>query len=637
MRCYNYFLVFIIYVISISFTTSNVTAASNVEQEPNNDMLTANLIEVNNTYYGHSTHTGSYDYDYFKFTLEEAGQISLKMKNHKDYSWSFMIKNGQNALLLDATSEKGIKVIDQNSTHTTRAVGLPAGTYYIQLYGESSGMGELQYEMEVSFQNGQFFEKELNNSMSTASPVELNNTYYGHSTYRNGSYDYDYYKFTLEKAGQVVLTMKNDKDYTWRYEIRNAENLQLLDTTTEKGVLVIDQNRKQTVRSVGLPAGTYYIQVYGQDSLMDHVQYELNVGFIEGEVFEKEPNNNKEMATSLQLNNTYYGHSTMRNGYADNDYYKVTLEKAGQLTLSMKNNKDYSWRFMLESADNIRLLDSDTEKGIQVIDQNKLSTAYSVGLSPGTYYIQVYGQANGMDHLQYELDVRFQAGELFEKEPNNKLETATQLHLNNTYYGHSTINNGTVDIDYYKFTLEKSEKVTLSLKDHDRFTWGYQLTDLNGKNIVNGATVIDSVQQGTYTMKTVDLLAGTYYVRISAHHGYMNHVPYLVAVNAHSSGYHEWQPEKRNVDPKHPWTITFNDFLDKATVNNANVYVLHNNTYVSDIKVSLNSNTKSIRIESPPKGYIAGETYTLYIEKHIKSAKGIELTKTIKMNFTIKK
>ena len=73
------------------------------------------------------------------------------MKNHQDYTWSFKLQDSNNKTFIDADTEKGVKVIDQNISHTTRSVGLPAGTYYIQVYGNDWGMEHILYELKPSF------------------------------------------------------------------------------------------------------------------------------------------------------------------------------------------------------------------------------------------------------------------------------------------------------------------------------------------------------------------------------------------------------------------------------------------------------------------------------------------------------
>ena len=193
-----------------SFLDNEVKAASNSEQEPNNDIQSATDIQLNTTYTGHSTyiednfwHNQIGEFDYYKFTLDKPGQVTLSMKNDQDYTWSFKLQDSNNKTFIDADTEKGVKVIDQNITDTTRSVGLPAGTYYVQVHGNDWGMEHILYELKLTFKEGNNYEQEPNDEIKLATKIQLNTTYTGHSTYiadnfwHNQIGEFDYYKFTL--------------------------------------------------------------------------------------------------------------------------------------------------------------------------------------------------------------------------------------------------------------------------------------------------------------------------------------------------------------------------------------------------------------------------------------------------------
>ncbi|MCI2254825.1 CAP domain-containing protein [Domibacillus sp. PGB-M46] len=105
--------------------------------------------------------------------------------------------------------------------------------------------------------------------------------------------------------------------------------------------------------------------------------------------------------------------------------------------------------------------------------------------------------------------------------------------------------------------------------------------------------------------------------------------------SAQTTDYLEW-PEKTSIDPNHDWTIKWNQELDANTVNNNNIYVQHDLDKVEGVKVSLNADKKSIKVEAPEEGYSPEESYYLFVEKSVKSLKGKELMQPIKMKFTTK-
>ncbi|MCI2254210.1 leucine-rich repeat domain-containing protein [Domibacillus sp. PGB-M46] len=92
---------------------------------------------------------------------------------------------------------------------------------------------------------------------------------------------------------------------------------------------------------------------------------------------------------------------------------------------------------------------------------------------------------------------------------------------------------------------------------------------------------------------------------------------------------------KINVDPHYDFTVKFNNDLDAETVTSSNVYVKTNSTLVDGVKVSLNADKRSVKVQAPEAGYKAGETYIIYVEKAVKSASGKELKEPVKMQFKV--
>ncbi|WP_455931570.1 hypothetical protein, partial [Priestia aryabhattai] len=60
------------------------------------------------------------------------------------------------------------------------------------------------------------------------------------------------------------------------------------------------------VTQVGLPKGTYYIQIEDSSDAYDK-PYEIKVGFTASNNYEKEFNNNLTNANTINLNQTYKG------------------------------------------------------------------------------------------------------------------------------------------------------------------------------------------------------------------------------------------------------------------------------------------------------------------------------------------
>lgn len=102
---------------------------------------------------------------------------------------------------------------------------------------------------------------------------------------------------------------------------------------------------------------------------------------------------------------------------------------------------------------------------------------------------------------------------------------------------------------------------------------------------------------------------------------------------ASAEHYQIWE-EKNNVDPNHNWTITFNEEIDASMITNENIYIKYNDEVLEDINLSIGKDKRTIKVEAPQIGYKERETYFLYVEKTVASAKNEQLNMPIEMKFT---
>lgn len=51
----------------------------------------------------------------------------------------------------------------------------------------------------------------------------VEDSHYNTAGFGSNNTDYDYYKFKLDKPGQVTLFMKNNIEYTWSFTLENAD------------------------------------------------------------------------------------------------------------------------------------------------------------------------------------------------------------------------------------------------------------------------------------------------------------------------------------------------------------------------------------------------------------------------------
>jgi hypothetical protein len=95
------------------------------------------------------------------------------------------------------------------------------------------------------------------------------------------------------------------------------------------------------------------------------------------------------------------------------------------------------------------------------LPESSLKTDFEVGLSPNTYYFKISSvDSTFFPAAEYNLLGKWEENAHYEKQPNNDPDHATAVKANEVYYGNlSSVD----DIDFYKFSLQVPDLVTISL------------------------------------------------------------------------------------------------------------------------------------------------------------------------------
>jgi beta-N-acetylglucosaminidase len=96
-------------------------------------------------------------------------------------------------------------------------------------------------------------------------------------------------------------------------------------------------------------------------------------------------------------------------------------------------------------------------------------------------------------------------------------------------------------------------------------------------------------------------------------------------------------PNKTNVSQNKIWTVNFNIAFDPSTINEENVKVIDSDNNVVSAAIQTGNLNSSIIVNIPAGGYTPGKTYYLILNTKIKSHKGNNLAKPVKMKFDIAK
>ena len=246
---------FIVCTVVIVQVMSISSFASGEDREPNDKITQANSVSLNTTIYG--TTSGGWDMDYYKFTLNSPGYISV-LFYHDDGN------NGHHIDLYDydGTTDRVIwnyNVYETSLKKETLRCGLAAGTYYISVSGNNKlGVSQNTYNFRINYTKASNWESEENGKNYRADSISVDTTFYG-STMGNNQ-DFDYYKFTLSKSGYISILFNHNLLASNGVILSNSEGKRLLNFDVYQNVST------KTSQRIYLTSDTYYLLIAGYDN-----------------------------------------------------------------------------------------------------------------------------------------------------------------------------------------------------------------------------------------------------------------------------------------------------------------------------------------------------------------------------------
>lgn len=246
------------------------------ETEDNDDYSSADYVPVNSTIYGVCR---EYDSDWYKFTLSSSAKVNVQFSFNRadaDGDWYVYLYKYEGNGDYSTLDYEDVYVYD--GSYTFSSLGLPAGTYFVKVYGYNSACGR-QYSITPKCSYVSNWETEFNDEYTSADPLSMGTTRYGVNP---TSSDDDWYKFTLNSPASVSVAFTHTKAsadgdwgvYLYKYN-GGGEYAQL----AYEDVCVSDGN--YTFPTQGLSAGTYFVKVSGCNSACGR-QYGVTVNYSVG-------------------------------------------------------------------------------------------------------------------------------------------------------------------------------------------------------------------------------------------------------------------------------------------------------------------------------------------------------------------
>ncbi|MCK6258775.1 hypothetical protein LCY76_19590 [Fictibacillus sp. KIGAM418] len=261
-------------------------------------------------------------------------------------------------------------------------------------------------------------------------------------------------------------------------------------------------------------------------------------------------------ATPVNLNTLYQFTSQH-----EKSYYKVVVPANGMLEVKLSNDYGLDKRFAILGTNGGYYTDYTYTDDSQFASD---FASHKIGLSPGTYYIEVYSPYE--DNFSFKMGAYFTPSEYWEKESNDVVTQADELVLNKLY---SAAVDGDSDDDFFSFTMVKDGSTKIKVSNTPDLYQKFELFYVkNGKKVdLFYNTTDDSAYASGYSTISVGLPKGKYYVRVSDPNNSFNgtiNPTYKIGVDAAYTD--DWEKEdNENVQTATPMKLDRYMNADLAT------------------------------------------------------------------------
>lgn len=316
--------------------------------------------------------TDTVDTQYYHVTLTQPGELTVKVSSYIE-NLNVDVYDDKNKEIMSTWDFSGADSV--NPIPWTGTEYLEAGTYTIKVNGDSDNTGK--YNLNTSFTPSNNNEIEPNNGGDIAQAIKPNlDEITGLISWND---DADYYKVKLEKAGLLSLYVSSYVEEL-NVNIYDADNNQIMENWDFS-----DASRTNSIPWTGkeyLEAGTYIIKVAKNSDYTG--KYILKTSFTEAGNNEIEPNNGTDLAQNLEPNSNKITGLISWND--DADYYKVKLEKTGELSLNVSSYVEELNVNVYDENNNAIMENWDFSNASST---NAISWTGKENLMAGTYIIKI--------------------------------------------------------------------------------------------------------------------------------------------------------------------------------------------------------------------------------------------------------
>lgn len=343
-----------------------------------------------------------------------------------------------------------------------------------------------------------------------------------------------YYSFVLSEQTAFSIYFKHniidDSSDFCSYSIYE-------DSDTENAIIsesISNNIAENTFGKIRKPQGKYYIVFELETSNNTDSSFTFNVVTYDSPSnCEFEINDTITSATNISTDTEIYGNSE---NSSDLDYYTFTIDNPSRVYIKFKYNmydtSDTFWDISIFSEQSTDEITSFSAEG-----GNTESYSKTINLSDADvhkYYIKVEPKYSTPSD-DYILFINTEAlkntkSNSSEIEPNNSIESSTQISLNKKIDGNSQSNE---DIDYYKLNIKGNKVIKIQFEHpfYDNSDDYWEIEFLSENNSVDFPEMYICGNDKMSTSNKIRISSGTYYVKITPSYPYSDDTYYLKVVS----------------------------------------------------------------------------------------------------------
>lgn len=372
-------------------------AGDDCETECNDAIERYTYLPLDKTFIGSASNLpGAEDRDWYMFKTTDTGYCVLNF----DHGAGTIPGNGVAFIirLIDVSGNEYLRTSSPvgDDSYISGILGLPPGYYFISV--SSQIYTDANYNISVSFTSDPNIERELNDAPETANPLNLNSEIIGSLAERDEYVDRDYYSFTLENDGFIVIDFLHET----LSESHGGWNISIINKDGDKFYSAVSDWTQGVLQSpsIGLPKGDYYILIDSLDLYRSSIVYRLALLTAREGSWETEPNDAPENADDIVLGTPVNGALTENGVNFDADYYAFNAE-AGSVEVAFEHIKS-------DEKDKegwiITLLDENLNEIKKTVCKWDEGAFISADVPGGKYYILIETGLN-FNSGRYILDV----------------------------------------------------------------------------------------------------------------------------------------------------------------------------------------------------------------------------------------